>query len=106
MTYILLNRDLRWDWGGEGQRQQVGISEDLRSLLSLGPSFRLLVAHGRSDLVTPYGVSRYLLDQLSPPAAPERVLFRAYSGGHMFYFNESSRRAFAAETRAFYQVAP
>lgn len=101
ISYILLNREGGWDWGGRGERP--GASEDLRTLLALNPSFRLLVAHGRSDLVTPYGVSRYLLDHIRPPAAPDRVLLKLYSGGHMFYFNDAERRAFTAAAKMFYQ---
>jgi carboxypeptidase C (cathepsin A) len=101
ITYILLNREGGWDWGGRGERP--GVSDDLRTLLALNPSFRLLVAHGRSDLVTPYGISRYLLDHIRPPAAPDRVVLRVYSGGHMFYFHDAERRAFTAETKLFYQ---
>ena len=106
ITYILLNRELRWDWGNEGQRERAGVSDDLRSLLSLGPSFRLLVAHGRSDLVTPYGVSRYVLDQLSPQNGPDRVQLKLYRGGHMFYFDQAERRAFTAAAKDLYQRAP
>ena len=106
MSYILLNRNLRWDWGGDGARERVGVSPDLRTLLTLNPSFRLLVVHGRSDLVTPYGVTRYLLHQVTPANAPERVQFAAYRGGHMFYFNAEARRTFTAEAKAFYQNAP
>ena len=64
MTYILLAHDVssNWDWGN--RREPPGVSDDLRELLALKPSFRLLVAHGRTDLVTPYGVSRYVLDHL------------------------------------------
>ena len=39
-------------------------SDEERELLSLLPSFRLLIAHGYSDMVTPYAVSRYMLDHL------------------------------------------
>ncbi len=100
ITYTLLNRD-SWDWGGG--RERPGVSNDLSALLTLDPSFRLLVSHGRSDLVTPYGVSRYLLDQLRPAAAPERVQLINYRGGHMFYFNDEQRRAFTADAKLFYQ---
>ena len=106
ISYHLLNTGLNWDWGGPGSRDRVGASADLRSLLTLNPSFRLLVVHGRSDLVTPYGVTRYLLNQLSPAGSPERVQFIAYRGGHMFYFDAGERRAFAQDAKAFYQNAP
>src|SRR5262249_50303215 len=68
MTYILLSSDVsgKWDWGHGGGRASAGIGDDLRELLALIPSFRLLVAHGYSDMVTPYAASRYVLDHLPP----------------------------------------
>jgi carboxypeptidase C (cathepsin A) len=106
ITYTLLASDIsgNWDWGS--RRSPPGVSNDLRVLLAFDPSFRLLVMHGRSDLVTPYGVSQYLLHQLTPPDAPDRVQFKAHRGGHMFYFDADVRRAFTAEVKAFYQPAP
>ena len=64
MTYTLLAHDVssKWEWGD--RREPPGVSDDLRELLALSPSFRLLVAHGRTDFVTPYGVSRYVLDHI------------------------------------------
>jgi carboxypeptidase C (cathepsin A) len=106
ITYTLLSRD-GWDWstgrGGQSSLAGQGVSNDLSALLTLDPSFRLLVAHGRNDLVTPYGVSRYLLDQIRPAGAPERVQLTAYRGGHMFYFSDEQRRAFTADAKMFYQ---
>ena len=64
MTYTLLAHDVssKWEWGD--RREPPGVSDDLRELLAFSPSFRLLVAHGRTDFVTPYGVSRYVLDHI------------------------------------------
>src|SRR3546814_13083898 len=76
-------------------------SSDLRSLLALHPRLRLLVAHGRSDLVTPYGISRYLLDHL--PAGADRAQLEIYKGGHMFYFDPDARAAFTEAAAAFYR---
>ena len=99
MTYTLLANDVssKWDWGD--RREPPGVSDDLRELLALNPSFRLMVAHGRTDFVTPYGVSRYVLNHLpdmSPKDsdAPDRVQLKLYRGGHMFYFDPASRRRF------------
>jgi carboxypeptidase C (cathepsin A) len=80
-------------------------------LLSLNPSFRLLIAHGRTDLVTPYGVSRYVVDHLPDLTAgeardPERAQLKVYRGGHMFYFDRNARRDFTADAKAFYQSGP
>jgi carboxypeptidase C (cathepsin A) len=73
------------------------LSDDLSVLLALNPSFRLLVAHVRNDLVTTYGVSRYVLDHLPDVGAPERAQLKLYRGGHMFYFDHNSRHVFTAD---------
>jgi carboxypeptidase C (cathepsin A) len=106
MTYTLLASDVssRWDWGD--RREPPGVSDDLRELLALSPSFRLLVAHGRTDFVTPYGVSRYVVDHLPDMGSPDRAQLKLYRGGHMFYFDADSRRAFAADVKTFYQPGP
>src|SRR6266516_6955352 len=94
MSYILLASDIagKWDW--EGGRGSASASDDLRELLAFIPSFRLLIAHGYSDMVTPYAASRYVLDHLPPIGDPARAQLRLYRGGHMFYIDAESRRAF------------
>lgn len=109
MTYELLNRRVsgKWSWDGAGYggRRGASAAEDLRQLLALNPGFRLLIAHGRSDLVTPYGVSRYVLDHLPEDGLAERARLSIYKGGHMFYFDPDSRAAFTDAARAFYAPA-
>ena len=102
MTYNLLNEEIpgKWKWGGG--RTQPNVTEDLRVLLELTPSFRLMVANGYSDMVTPYAVSRYVLDHLPPAEAEERTQLRLYRGGHMFYLDPDSRKAFTADARTMY----
>jgi carboxypeptidase C (cathepsin A) len=106
MTYQLLNREVsgRWDWEGGG-RGQSSVSRDLRELLGLNPGLRVLIAHGRSDIVTPYAVSRYVLDHLPPIGGPDRTRLKIYKGGHMFYFIAESRAAFANDAREFFSRA-
>src|SRR5580693_3167871 len=60
MTYNLLASEIsgKWEWG-EGH-SQPSVSDDLRVLLALSPSFHLIIAHGYSDMVTPYAVTRYV----------------------------------------------
>jgi len=102
MTCNLLNPEIsgKWKWGhGRGQ---PSVAEDLRELLELTPSFRLMIAHGYSDMVTPYAVSRYVLDHLPPAEAEERTQLRLYRGGHMFYLDPDSRKAFTADARTMY----
>jgi carboxypeptidase C (cathepsin A) len=105
MTFNLLNREVagKWDWGGS--RGQASVSRDLRELLALTPQLRIFVAHGRSDVVTPYGVTRYVLDHLPPIGGPERTKLKLYRGGHMFYFVSEVRAAFNNDVRAFYRSA-
>jgi carboxypeptidase C (cathepsin A) len=102
MTYNLLNSEIsgKWKWGSD--RAQPSVAEDLRTLLELTPSFRLMVAHGYSDMVTPYAVSRYVLDHLPPAETEERVQLKLYRGGHMFYLDPNSRNAFTADARTMY----
>jgi carboxypeptidase C (cathepsin A) len=106
MTYTLLAHDVssKWEWGD--RREPPGVGDDLRELLAFSPSFRLLVAHGRTDLVTPYGVSRYVIDHIPDLGAPDRAQLKLYRGGHMFYLDAESRRAFAADAKSFYQAGP
>jgi carboxypeptidase C (cathepsin A) len=107
MTYTLLNEDVnrRWEWnGGRGgdSRATAGVSTDIRDLLSVIPSFKLMIAHGYSDILTPYGMSRYVIDHLPPELARDRVGLKVYRGGHMFYTRDEDRRAMFEDARAFY----
>jgi carboxypeptidase C (cathepsin A) len=100
ITYSLL-ADVQWDW--KGGRTQASSEDDLRTLLAFGPSFRLLIAHGLSDMVTPYAMTRYVLDHMPPADPPERVQLKLYRGGHMIYLDPQSRKAFSADAAAFYR---
>lgn len=102
MTYELLADGVnsKWDWG-KGGRMTVNANDDIRQLLATDPSFRLLIAHGYSDLVTPYAASKYIVEHL-PPRLTGRVTFKVYRGGHMLYTRADSRAAFTADARAFY----
>ena len=105
MTYTLLANDIsgRWDWG-HGGRFAASSEEDIRTLLAFSPSFRILVAHGYADMVTPYGMTRYVLDHLPPIGGAGRVQLKLYRGGHMFYIAQDSRKAFNADAAAFYRT--
>ena len=103
MTYTLLANDIAGNWDWRGGRLQASSEEDLRVLLAFGSSFRLLIAHGVSDLVTPYAMTRYLLDHLPPLDPPGRTQLKLYRGGHMVYLDPQSRKAFSADAAAFYK---
>jgi carboxypeptidase C (cathepsin A) len=106
ITYAVLNSEVngKWEWERGGRGAPPSATDDIREFLSLNPSFRLLVAHGFADLVTPYGVSRYVLDHLPELGEPERVGLKVYSGGHMFYFAERPRADFTRDAKQFYQA--
>jgi carboxypeptidase C (cathepsin A) len=99
VSYEILNDRIahNWDWG-QGRRGQESLS-DLRRVMALDSRLKVLVAHGLSDLVTPYFATRLLLDQSMAVGAPERIVFLGLPGGHMFYAEESSRAAFRDAAR-------
>ncbi|RDJ23163.1 peptidase S10 [Bosea caraganae] len=89
--YFLLNDEIarRWSYGqGRGDRESM---HELRSALALDPRLQVIVAHGFTDLVTPYFESKLLLDQLPALGDPARVQLRTFPGGHMFYARDASR---------------
>ena len=102
MTYELLADGVngKWDWG-KGGRMTVNADDDIRQLLATDPAFRLFIAHGYSDLVTPYAASKYIVEHL-PRTLAGRVTFKVYRGGHMLYTRADSRAAFTADARSFY----
>lgn len=102
MTYTLLSTEVnrRWDW--DGSRGEADASGDLRDLLSVIPSFRLAIMHGYSDILTPFGASRYVLDHLPANLAENRAELYVYRGGHMFYTDADSRRLATDDARRFY----
>ncbi|MEP7029788.1 MAG: carboxypeptidase [Pseudolabrys sp.] len=105
MTYTLLANDVTGGWDWKGGRLQASVEDDLRVLLAYGPSFRLLIAHGVADMVTPYAASRYVLNHLPPSEPPGRAQLKLYPGGHMIYLDPQSRKALNADAAAFYRQA-
>ncbi len=103
MTYTLLASQVTGGWDWQGGRQQASVEDDLRTLLAFSPSFRLLIAHGYADMITPYGTSRYVLNHLPPIGPPGRAQLKLYRGGHMLYLEAQSRKAFSADAAAFYR---
>ncbi|WP_348934028.1 peptidase S10 [Aquabacter sp. CN5-332] len=90
--YFLLNDETnrRWNYGeGRGDRESMS---EVRKVLALDPRLRAMVAHGFTDLVTPYFESKLLLDQLPALGDPSRVRLEVFPGGHMFYWRDGSRR--------------
>ncbi len=105
MTYSLLANDVTRHWKWNGSRSSVGVDSDLRVLLSFDNSFHLLIAHGLSDLVTPFAASQYVINHLPPLPPKGRVELKLYPGGHMLYLDPTSRKAFSTDAAKFYQAA-
>jgi carboxypeptidase C (cathepsin A) len=105
LPYLLLNREVsgRWDYGTSATRQGfVGALEELQKARTHSPALGVLIAHGYTDVVTPYGISRYLIDQLAPIDTARPIELKVYRGGHMMYLRQPSRRALAQDAREFY----
>jgi carboxypeptidase C (cathepsin A) len=93
LRYELLNNAVNrgWTWGsGRMAPEALGA---LRGVLALDGNLRVLVAHGFTDLVTPYFASKLLIDQM-PAFGGGRLDLAVYPGGHMFYSRPDSRAAF------------
>jgi carboxypeptidase C (cathepsin A) len=102
--YRLLNGEVngQWNWG----RGRMGpeVVDDLRNALAADRDLRAMVAHGASDLVTPYFGTQLILDQLPVFGSADRLTLAVYGGGHMFYSRDISRRAFREDAQALYRA--
>ena len=106
LEYRLLNREVsgRWDFGTSPTRQGfAGALGELQAARAHNTALGVLIAHGYTDLVTPYGVSQYLIDQLAPLEGARPIELKLYRGGHMMYLRPASRHALAQDARAFYR---
>jgi carboxypeptidase C (cathepsin A) len=86
-----------WDWGSGRDRPEA--LSDLRQVMALDPSLRVLVAHGVTDQVTPYFASKLLIDQVPPMGSPDRLRLKVYGGGHMLYLDDKSRAELREDAR-------
>jgi carboxypeptidase C (cathepsin A) len=96
-----------WNWwsGLYGQGGYPGSGDELREALASNRSLRVLVAHGMTDLVTPYFASRYVIDHLPPAVLGDRVTLNLYAGGHMMYTHADSRARLHADAAKLFQPA-
>jgi carboxypeptidase C (cathepsin A) len=85
----------------------VGTPDDVGIALAQNTDLKVLVVHGAYDMVTPYFISRFVLEQATrAKGARERLYFGTYAGGHMFYLRTGSRAEFTRDVRGFYEAAP
>ena len=99
--YEILNEDVNhaWDWDSKGRGHGVEALSDLKRVMALDSSLRVLVAHGVTDQVTPYFASKLLIDQVPPMGNPDRLRLKVYGGGHMLYLEDKSRAALRDDAR-------
>jgi carboxypeptidase C (cathepsin A) len=106
--YVLFSRTAneQWNWRGGRGGNAIGAAAALRSGMIASPALRVLIVHGRFDMVTPYFASKYLVNQLhADPALRRNVTARLYDGGHMMYFHRSEREQLWHDAAAFYAEA-
>jgi carboxypeptidase C (cathepsin A) len=108
LEYRLLNREVsgHWDFGLKpGQQGYAGSLEDLEKARVRHPELKIFIAHGYTDLVTPYSMSRYLVSQLRPIDGTAPIELRVYRGGHMMYLRPASRMNLTGDVRGLFGAA-
>jgi carboxypeptidase C (cathepsin A) len=105
-TYRLLNRDVRskWDFGTSATHQgYAGVIDDIQDARAANRSLGVLIAAGYTDLITPYLLPSYLVNQLTPLEGATPIRVEDYAGGHMLYLRPDSRRALKQDAEAMYE---
>ncbi len=110
LPYRLLNRDVvrQWNWrsGLGGREGHAGAAGALREVLASNRTFKVVIAHGMTDLVAPYLTSRYVVDHLPQTLTSGRVTLNLYPGGHMMYLRPGSRARLHADAARLYSPLP
>jgi carboxypeptidase C (cathepsin A) len=100
--YKVMDLELSRTWLWNGGRYGVESLSSLEQALNSDREMRVLIAHGTSDLTTPYFATKMLVRQLEVRET-SRLDFKLYGGNHLFYTREASRKAFRNDARAFFQ---
>ena len=105
--YSLISMKVNESWSIDTGRHaldtHIGSVDELRYGMSLNPDMKVFICHGIYDLVTPAFSSERLAAQMRLSARQKKKLeLRTYSGGHMFYTWDESRKAFYRDIRDFY----
>lgn len=105
--YETLSMDVFTSWKRDELKHAfdapAGAIDDLRFAMSLNPHMQVLICHGYYDLVTPYFSSERLVEQMKLlPEQRKNLHIKHFSGGHMFYTWDDSRKAFRDWVQPFY----
>jgi carboxypeptidase C (cathepsin A) len=97
----------QWNWrsGMGGRDGYPSALEALSDTLERNRTFKVAIAHGMTDLVTPYLTSRYVIDHLPASLTNGRVSLSVYPGGHMMYLRAASRAGLKVDARKLYAPA-
>ena len=99
-TYNIGNRNALREWVYPNSPYAMDSTTELRAALALDPKFKVLVAHGFNDTITPYFATEMVLAQIPAYGGDKtRLGHNVYPGGHMFYSREASRMAFREDVR-------
>ena len=109
IPYEILNSEAasRWNWRSGMQEAQgfVGVTQNLKNSMSINKQFKVLIAHGVFDLITPYFGSVLVTRQMSlDPAVAANLQIKVYDGGHMFYTSPESRKKFFEDAEYFFST--
>jgi carboxypeptidase C (cathepsin A) len=106
LPYRLANGETarQWNWwsGLYGQGGFQGAGDQLREAMAGNRGMKVVVAHGMTDLVTPYFASKFVIERLPPNLLGDRVTLNLYAGGHMMYARPASRTRLHADAAKFY----
>jgi carboxypeptidase C (cathepsin A) len=95
LTYRLQNGQVvrQWNWrsGLGGREGHAGAADALREVLAENRALKAVIAHGMTDLVTPYMTSRYVIGHMPVSIVDGRVTLTLHPGGHMMYLRAASR---------------
>ena len=110
LPYQLSNGNVvrQWNWrsGLGGREGHAGAGDALRGVLASNRAFKVVIAHGMTDLVTPYLTSRYVVDHLPQTLTADRVTLHLYPGGHMMYLRPGSRARLHVDAARLYPPLP
>ena len=109
LPYILSSGQVlqQWNWrsGMGGRDGYAGAAEALSDTLERNRAFKVAIAHGMTDLVTPYLTSRYVIDHLPASLTTGRVSLSVHPGGHMMYLRAVSRAGLHGQAARLYRAS-
>ncbi|MES2073774.1 MAG: peptidase S10 [Pseudomonadota bacterium] len=98
---VSANAVASWDFRHDGLSVPDTLP-DLAAALALNPALKVMALNGYHDLATPFYQTELDLARLGSNA---NIQVRNYSGGHMNYLDDASRRLAKAELVNFYAAA-